>query len=134
MRRPSPARFVPPPVETPDRYEKPTAPFARRLAVANPGNVALMAKRKTAAAKPQRRPRAEIDRNYFYGDVLIKTGAAAFIAIGAIAIFTPFSLSDAVNDGMYDYLAVMGGFGTLGLVAFLVGRHLRRNATHWDFD
>ena len=134
MRRPSPARFVPPPVDAPDRYEKPTAPFARRLAPANPANVALMAKRKASTPKPQRRPRDEIDRNYFFGDVLIKTGAAVFVAIGAIAIFTPFSLSDAVNDGMYDYLAVMGGFGTLGLVAFLVGRHLRRNATHWDFD
>ncbi|HYD71958.1 MAG TPA: hypothetical protein VEF55_02380 [Candidatus Binatia bacterium] len=93
-----------------------------------------MAKRKAAAAKPHRRPRAEIDRNYFFGDVLIKTGAAVFVAIAAIAIFTPFSLSDAVQDGMYDFLAVIAGFGTLGLVAFLVGRHLRRNATHWDFD
>jgi hypothetical protein len=40
----------------------------------------------------------------------------------------------AIEDGMYDYLAVMGGFGSVGLVSFLVGRHLRRNATHWDFD
>jgi hypothetical protein len=134
VRRPSPARFVPPPVEMPDRYEKPTAPLARRLAPANPANVARMAKRKASAPKPQRRPRAEIDRNYFFGDVLIKTGAAVFVAVGAIAIFTPFSLMDAVDDGMYDYLAVMGGFGTLGLIAFLFGRHLRRNATHWDFD
>lgn len=101
---------------------------------ANPANVARMAKRKASTPKPQRRPRAEIDRNYFFGDVLIKTGAAVFVAIGAIAIFTPFSLSDALQDGMYDYLAVMGVFGTLGLISFLVGRHLRRNATHWDFD
>lgn len=93
-----------------------------------------MAKRKASTPKAQRRPRAEIDRNYFFGDVLIKTGAAVFIAIGAIAIFTPFSLSDAIHDGMYDYLAVMGGFGCLGAVAFFTGRHLRHEATHWDFD
>jgi len=95
-----------------------------------------MAKRKSApsAAKPQRRPRAEIDRNYFFGDVLIKTGAATFMVIGLIALYTPFTLMGAIEDGMYDYLTVMGGFGALGLTSFLVGRHLRRNATHWDFD
>lgn len=89
---------------------------------------------KASRALPQRRPRGEIDRNYFFGDVLIKTGAAVFVAIGLIAIYTPVTLMGAINDGMYDYLAVMGGFGTLGLISFLVGRHLRRNATHWDFD
>ena len=92
-----------------------------------------MAKRK-ASSKPQRRPRAEIDRNYFFGDVLIKTGVAAFVAIGMIAMFTPFTLMGAIRDGMYDYLAVMGGFGLLGLIAFFTGRHLRHEATHWDFD
>jgi hypothetical protein len=121
-------------VEAPDRFEKPTTPLARRLAPANPANVARMAKRKASAPKPHRRPRAEIDRNYFFGDVLIKTGAAVFIAIGVIAIFTPFSLSDAIDDGMYDYLAVMGTFALLGLIAFFTGRRLRREATHWDFD
>jgi hypothetical protein len=63
-----------------------------------------MAKRKASTPKAQRRPRAEIDRNYFFGDVLIKTGAAVFI------------------------------FGCLGAVAFFTGRHLRHEATHWDFD
>ena len=93
-----------------------------------------MAKRKAAAPKPHRRPRAEIDRNYFFGDVLIKTGAATFVAIGLIALYTPVTLMGAIEDGMYDYLAVMGGFGSVGLASFLIGRHLRRNATHWDFD
>jgi hypothetical protein len=107
---------------------------ARQRGSANLANVARMAKRKASAPKPQRRPRTEIDRNYFFGDVLIKTGAATFVAIGLIALYTPVTLMGAINDGMYDYLAVMGGFGTLGLISFLVGRHLRRNATHWDFD
>ena len=115
------------------RYAKPIM-FAPRRRLANPVSVPRMAKHNADAAHPQRRPRNEIDRNYFFGDVLIKTGAAVGVALGLIALYTPFTLMDAINDGMTDYLAVMGGFGTLGLVAFLVGRHLRRNATHWDFD
>jgi hypothetical protein len=35
---------------------------------------------------------------------------------------------------MYDYLAVMAAFAGVGAGAFLFGRHLRREATHWDFD
>lgn len=93
-----------------------------------------MAKRKAAAHQPHRRPRAEIDRNYFFGDVLIKTGVAVFVAIGMIALFTPFTLMGAINDGMYDYLTVMGAFAGLGVIAFFSGRHLRKEATHWDFD
>jgi hypothetical protein len=93
-----------------------------------------MSKSKAAAAKPQRRPRGEIDRNYFFGDVLIKSGVAVGVAIGLIAFATPFTLADTIYDGMWDYLAVMGGFAALGIILFLVGRHLRREATHWDFD
>lgn len=93
-----------------------------------------MAKRKASTPKPERRPRAEIDRNYYLGDVFIKTGVAVAIAIGLIAIYTPFSLMGAINDGMYDYLAVMGLFGAIGVVSFAFGRHLRRQATHWDLD
>lgn len=92
-----------------------------------------MSKRK-ATSKPQRRPRGEIDRNYFFGDVLIKTGVAVAVALAAIALFTPFTLRDAVDGGMYDYVAVMGMFAGLGLFSFLYGRHLRKEATHWEFD
>lgn len=93
-----------------------------------------MAKRKSSAPKAQRRPRAEIDRNYFFGDVLIKTGAAVAVALGLIALYTPVTLMGAITDGMYDYLAVMGTFGVMALGCFFAGRHLRREATHWDFD
>lgn len=92
-----------------------------------------MSKSKSTA-KPHRRPRAEIDRNYFFGDVLIKTGAAVAAALGLIALYTPFTLEDALADQMYGYLAVMGVFGAIGVSAYLAGRHLRREATHWDFD
>ncbi|WP_395647845.1 hypothetical protein [Terricaulis sp.] len=94
-----------------------------------------MAKRKRAAApQRERRPRGEIDRNYFFGDVLIKTGAALGIVLAGIALYTPFSFMDAVNDRMYDYLVVMGIFGAVGIAALVGGYHLRREATHWDFD
>ena len=99
---------------------------------ANPASVRFMAKRKSS--KPNRRPRGEIDRNYFFGDVLIKTGAAVGVVLGLIALYTPFTLREAVDGGMYEYLGVMGVFAALGLFAFLYGRHLRREATHWEFD
>jgi len=83
---------------------------------------------------PQRRPRGEIDRNYFLGDVFIKTGAAVAVAIGLISLLTPFTVVDALHEHMYDYLAVMVVFGLLGLGSFMLGRHLRSEATHWDFD
>ena len=91
-----------------------------------------MAKRKSP--KPQRRPRSEIDRNYFFGDVLIKTGVAVAVVLGAVALYTPFTLRGAIDDGMYDYVAVMGLFAALGLFAFICGRHLRKEATHWEFE
>lgn len=89
---------------------------------------------RRTAPKPERRPRGEIDRNYYFGDVLIKTGVALAVALTLIAAVTPFSLRSAIADGMYEYLAVMGGFAGVALLAFMGGRHLRRQATHWDFD
>ncbi len=93
-----------------------------------------MAKRKAPSSKPQRRPRTEIDRNFFFGDVFIKTGVALGLVVALIAAYTPMTVRSAIDDGMYDYLAVMGGFGAVALACFLFGRHLRREATHWDFD
>ncbi|NWG54286.1 MAG: hypothetical protein HXY28_11245 [Hydrogenophilaceae bacterium] len=87
-----------------------------------------------AASKIERRSRAEIDRNYFFGDIFIRAGAAALVAVALIAAATPFSLSDAVAEGMVGYIAVMAGFGLFGIVVLLYGRHLRRSATHWDKD
>lgn len=89
---------------------------------------------KASAQHPERRPRGEIDRNYFFGDVLIKTGAAVGVALGLIALYTPFTLMGAIEDGMYDYVTVMGIFAAIGLACYFTGRHLRHEATHWDFD
>ncbi len=93
-----------------------------------------MSKRKAAAPKPKRRGRKEIDRNYFFGDVFIKTGVAVGVALGLVALATPLTLADYIRDGAYDYLALVGLFATIGMACFLYGRHLRREATHWDFD
>jgi uncharacterized membrane protein len=91
-------------------------------------------KSRAAAAKAARRPRGEIDRNYFFGDVLIKTGVAIAVALAVIAFYTPFSLRDAINERMTQYLIVVGVFAAIGVACFIGGRHLRREATHWDFD
>lgn len=93
-----------------------------------------MAKSKSSAPKPQRRPRKEIDRNFFFGDVFIKTGAALGLVVAMIAAYTPMTVRSALDDGMYDYLVVMGLFGALAAGCFMFGRHLRREATHWDFE
>ncbi len=92
-----------------------------------------MATRKSTH-KPHRRPRSEIDRNYFFGDVFIKTGVAVAVALGMIMLYTPFTIRDAVDDGKFDYLAVMGVFAGAGIFLFIYGRFLRKEATHWEFD
>ncbi len=89
---------------------------------------------KSKSTKPQRRPRGEIDRNYFFGDVFIKTGVAVAVALAMITAYTPFTIRDAVDSGMFGYLVVMGVFAGTGLFLFLYGRHLRKEATHWEFD
>jgi len=93
-----------------------------------------MAKRKAAAPKPQRRPRNEIDRNYFFGDVLIKTGVALYVALGLIVAVTPNLVSGTLSHGVTPYATLLGVFAVIGIIAFLVGRHLRSEATQWDFD
>ena len=66
--------------------------------------------------------------------MLIKTGAATVVALALIAFSTPFTLRGALEEGMYGYFTIMGIFAGLGLASYLAGRHLRREATHWDFD
>jgi hypothetical protein len=56
------------------------------------------------------------------------------VALGLIALYTPFTIRDAIQDGMYAYLTLMGVFAAIGLAAYLTGRHLRHEATQWDFD
>jgi hypothetical protein len=105
-----------------------------RRTAANPAMLARMSKRKASAPKAERRPRSEIDRNYFFGDLLIKTGVALALVVVMIAAYTPITLRSALAEHMYDYLAVMGVFAAIALGCYLLGRHLRREATHWDFD
>src|SRR5262245_28430468 len=130
MNRPSPARMLARRAYAPVRYALLTTGAPRRRAQANPGSVAYMAKRKAQAApKAERRPRGEIDRNYFFGDVFIKTGVALYAALALIAAATPGMLRGALSDGAQEYGAVMGVFAAIGLVMYLIGRHLRHEAT-----
>jgi len=93
-----------------------------------------MAKRK-ASTKPklQRRPRGEIDRNYFFGDVLRKTGAALWVVLFLISAYTPFSWGQAQHNSA-NFGTVVAIFAVIGVVLYLYGRHLRREATHWEAD
>lgn len=93
-----------------------------------------MAKRKAAAPKRTRRPRNEIDRNYFLGDVFIKTGVAATIAIAAVALYAPTYWLHEVNTHHFNYTFLLGAFVIFGLGSFLFGRHLRKEATQWEAD
>ena len=102
--------------------------------IATRAKLAAMAKRKAAAPKRQRRPRAEIDRNYFLGDVFIKTGVAATIAIIAVMLYAPGFWLGALEAHRYAYLFLLGAFVIAGLGSYLVGRHLRHEATQWDCD
>jgi hypothetical protein len=92
-----------------------------------------MAKRKTAEPKRKRRPRSEIDRNYFFGDVFRKTGAALWVALFLISAYTPFSWGQAQHNGA-NFGTVVAIFAVIGALLFLYGRHLRREATHWEAD
>jgi hypothetical protein len=87
-----------------------------------------------AKTRFERRSRGEIDRNYLFGDIFIKTGGAVAVAIAAIALYTPFTIIEAFDERMVGYLAVMGTFGAAGTMLFAYGRHLRRAATHWEAD
>ena len=95
-----------------------------------------MAKRKTrTAATPQRkqRPRAEIDRNYFFAEVFRRTGAALFVALGLLMAYTPFSVSEASRHGA-NLGTLMGIFVVIGVGLMVYGHRLRRQATHWEAD
>jgi hypothetical protein len=139
MNRPSPARILSRRAHAPIRCVSKTkeSALARRLVharVTNPVKVALMAKRKTKAApKLKQRPRAEIDRNYFLGDVFMRTGAALFVALALVSAYTPFSWGQAQHHGA-SFGAVVAMFAVAGVGLYLYGRHLRREATHWEAD
>ncbi len=93
-----------------------------------------MAKRKARAPKVERRPRGEIDRNYFFGDVFRKTGRALFVVLAFILATTPGLLHGALQQGMTPYFVVLGAFGAVAVLLYMAGRHLRREATQWEFD
>ena len=93
-----------------------------------------MAKRKAAAPKRTRRPRNEIDRNYFLGDVFIKTGVAASLAILAVGLYAPAYWLREMDSHHYNYVFLLGAFVVFGLGSFVFGRHLRKLATQWEAD
>jgi hypothetical protein len=89
---------------------------------------------RTAQHRVERRSRGEIDRNFLFGDIFMRTGNATAVAILAIALYTPFSIREAFGERMYGYLGLMIAFGLTGMLLYFYGRHLRRCATHWEVE
>ena len=138
MNRPSVARMQARKAHAHVRYASRTTDqgAVRRVVhakVTNPANLATMAKRKASKPKLQRRPRAEIDRNYFFGDVLRKTGAALWVALFLISAYTPFSWGQAQHNGA-NFGTVVAVFALIGVALYFYGGRLRREATHWEAD
>jgi hypothetical protein len=82
----------------------------------------------------RRRSRAEIDRRFFFADILRKTGGAALVLLALIAAGTPLTVRETFSGGWTQYAAVMTGFGLIGVACMLAGRYLRRQTDHYDQD
>jgi hypothetical protein len=82
----------------------------------------------------RRRSRGEIDRHYLFGDVMKRTGGALLILMALLALGTPFTLVDALDQGLWQYVVIVAVTVALGIVFFFGGRALQRTATHWDND
>lgn len=79
-----------------------------------------------------RRSKASIDFQYLLGDTLIKTGVALLWLVAAIGIYTPFTLGDAVREGMIGYVGMIGGMLLFAFGLWQWGRGIRAEATIAD--
>jgi len=90
--------------------------------------------RRMSSSSTRRRSRGEIDRRYFFADILRKTGGAALVLVVLIAAGTPLTVREAFSGDWTQYVAVMVGFGLVGAALLLAGRALRRRTSHYDQD
>lgn len=78
------------------------------------------------------RSKMSVDFQFLFGDTLIKTGAALVWLVIAIALYTPFTLRDALRENMVGYLGMIGGMLVLALGLWQWGRKVREQATIAD--
>lgn len=79
-----------------------------------------------------KRSKSSVDFQYLMGDTLIKTGAALVWLVILIGLYTPFTLRDAVREGMVGYLGMIGGMLLFAAGLWQWGRVVRREATIAD--
>ena len=76
-----------------------------------------------------KRSKSSVDFQYLLGDTLIKTGAALVWLVILIGLYTPFTLREAVQDGMIGYVGMIGGMLLFAVGLWQWGRVVRREAT-----
>lgn len=79
-----------------------------------------------------KRAKARVDMQYLMGDTLIKTGVALVWLVALIGIYTPFTLGDAVREGMIGYIGMIGGILLFAFGLWQWGRGIRREASIAD--
>jgi hypothetical protein len=79
-----------------------------------------------------KRSKASVDFQYLLGDTLIKTGAALVCLVALIGLYTPFTLREAVEEGMIGYIGMIGGMLLFAFGLWQWGRVVRREATIAD--
>jgi hypothetical protein len=79
-----------------------------------------------------KRSKASVDFQFLLGDTLIKTGAALVWLTILIGLYTPFTLGDAIRDGMVGYVGMIAGILLFAVGLWQWGRNVRREATIAD--
>ncbi len=78
------------------------------------------------------RSKSSVDFQFLFGDTLIKTGAALVWLVICIALYTPFTLHDALRENMVGYLGMIAGMLVLAAGLWQWGRKVREQATIAD--
>jgi ABC-type nickel/cobalt efflux system permease component RcnA len=79
-----------------------------------------------------KRSKLGVDLQYLLGDTLIKTGAALVWLVILIGLYTPFTLREAVAEGMVGYVTMIAGMLLFAFGLWQWGRVVRREATIAD--
>lgn len=76
--------------------------------------------------------RAEIDRRYFFGDTLIKTGGALGAFIACLVALTGLRLDAVPETARVPYGLVLGLAAIAAVALAITGRRMRKSASALD--